>query len=324
MKKIYYAAMLAIGLTACTQTQAPNIVIDGETQADATGWIYLKKFNNKLWDTVDSVQINDGKFKFEENLVLPELYGLTTTHENTPFFIFLEEGEVQVKFDGARTQVTGSSVQDEYNAYLQQPNVDIKEYIQQHPTSIVANYVFYRNYSYRLTADQIREYIDYLDPSLQNSAYTQVLRQLADKYDQVSIGRTAPDFEIEDLEGKTVKLSDFYAGNKYILVDFWAAWCPPCRAENPNVVANYQRFHDKGFDVVGVSLDKTREEWVKGIEDDGLTWHHVSDLVYWNSAPADLYGVRAIPANFLLDNTGKIVAKNLRGEQLTKKLEELL
>ena len=113
-------------------------------------------------------------------------------------------------------------------------------------------------------------------------------------------------------------------GAKLLLVDFWAAWCGPCRQENPNVVKVYNEFNKKGFDVFGVSLDRTKDAWVKAIADDKLTWTHVSDLQYWNSAAAQLYAVSAIPANFLLDENGVIVGRNLREQALYNKVKEVL
>ena len=138
----------------------------------------------------------------------------------------------------------------------------------------------------------------------------------------VGIGSAAPEIAYPDPDGKIQKLSSLKG--KYVLLDFWASWCRPCRAENPNVVANYKKYHDKGFEVFQVSLDKSKNSWVKAIQDDGLgNWYHVSDLQQWNSAPAKLYGVRAIPSNFLLDKNGKVIAKNLRGEALGNKLQEI-
>ena len=113
-------------------------------------------------------------------------------------------------------------------------------------------------------------------------------------------------------------------GPKLLLIDFWAAWCNPCRQENPNVVKVYNEFHKKGFDVLGVSLDQKKEDWVKAIADDKLTWTHVSDLKYWGNDAAKLYAVNSIPSNFLLDDKGIIIARNLRGDDLYKKVKEIL
>ena len=124
------------------------------------------------------------------------------------------------------------------------------------------------------------------------------------------------------MQGKNVSLSSFKG--KYVLVDFWASWCRPCRAENPNVVNAYNQYKNKNFTVLGVSLDQAKPNWLQAIQADNLTWTHVSDLQFWNNAVAQLYHIQSIPANMLIDPTGKIIARDLRGEDLNRKLSELL
>jgi peroxiredoxin len=138
---------------------------------------------------------------------------------------------------------------------------------------------------------------------------------------KTAIGAT-PDFSVADTSGKMVKLSSLRG--KYILVDFWASWCGPCRKENPNVVKAYQQYHDKGFDIMSVSLDTNKDAWMKAVTKDNLTWNHVSDLKGWKSPVVAEYGIRAVPTSFLLDKDGKIIAKDLRGEKLEEKLKELM
>ncbi|WP_447639875.1 MULTISPECIES: redoxin domain-containing protein [Chitinophagaceae] len=135
------------------------------------------------------------------------------------------------------------------------------------------------------------------------------------------IGQEAPDFTQNDTTGHPISLKDFRG--KYVLVDFWASWCPPCRGENPNVVAAFKKYHDKNFTILGVSFDKNKSSWLDAIHEDGLTWNHVSDLQYWNNAVGKIYGIQSIPANILIDPNGKIIAKDIRGEVLQETLRKI-
>lgn len=138
----------------------------------------------------------------------------------------------------------------------------------------------------------------------------------------LQVGKTAPDINLPNQDGQVVPLSSLRG--KIVLVDFWAQWCRPCRMENPNIVDAYQKYKDRGFEVYGVSLDRSKDKWLQGIEEDGLGWTHVSDLKYWQSEAARIYNITAIPASFLLDRNGIIIAKNLRGQLLHQKLKEIL
>ena len=150
----------------------------------------------------------------------------------------------------------------------------------------------------------------------------QRIEEKREKEELLSPGSFTPEIALPTPEGDTIKLSS--TRGKIVLLDFWAAWCQPCRTENPNLVANYKTYHDKGFEIFQVSLDRTRDQWLKGIEDDKLgEWIHVSDLKYWNSVVVPAYYIDGIPANLLLDKEGKIIARNLRGEALSNKLKEI-
>ena len=161
-----------------------------------------------------------------------------------------------------------------------------------------------------------------LSPSLAACPYVVDLDGIIGQLENVQIGKTAPDFSLPDTAGVMVSLSDFKG--KYVLLDFWASWCPPCRRENPNVVKAFNDYKDKNFTVIGISLDKDKRKWLDAIASDNLTWTHVSDLKYWDSEIPALYGVRGIPANILLDPDGIIIARNVTGEQLHETLGNVI
>ncbi len=162
---------------------------------------------------------------------------------------------------------------------------------------------------------------DRFQNALPESKFTKQLLTQVDKMSRLAVGAEAPEIELPDPEGNPVKLSSLRG--QHVLIDFWAGWCKPCRIENPNVVRMYNKYHDKGFEIYGVSLDRTRQQWVGAIEQDGLTWEHGSDLNYFRSQAAQDYNISAIPATYLIDPEGKIIAKNLRGPTLEAKLEEI-
>ena len=197
-----------------------------------------------------------------------------------------------------------------------------KDFVKNNPASFAAPMIL-SGIIPEMEGSEIVTYITAMDTAVANTEIARTLKAYAEKMNAVAVGQKAPDFTLNDPEGNPVSLYS-KLGSKLLLIDFWAAWCGPCRQENPNVVKLYKEFNKKGFDVFGVSLDRTKDAWVKAIADDKLTWTHVSDLQYWNNAAAKLYGIGAIPANFLLDENGVIIGRNLRGEALSNKVKEVL
>lgn len=197
-----------------------------------------------------------------------------------------------------------------------------KNFVKNNPASFVSPSILV-SLSYEMEGDEIESMVNGLDTSIAALPVIKSLKERVAIMKAVAVGKNAPDFTMNDVDGNQIALSS-KIGSKLLLIDFWAAWCGPCRRENPNVVKVYAEFHKKGFDVFGVSLDREKADWIKAIADDKLTWTHVSDLQYWSNAAAKMYAVNSIPANFLLDEKGTIIGKNLRGEELYNKVTEIL
>jgi peroxiredoxin len=195
-------------------------------------------------------------------------------------------------------------------------------YITANNNSAVTPLLLYIMYSFFQQPEILDTRYALLQEKARNSYYGRMVNTIVQENKIGAVGTDAIDFQQADTSGAMVSLTSFRG--KYVLVDFWASWCGPCRMENPNVVEAYEQFKSKNFTVLGVSLDRSREPWIQAIKQDGLNWTQVSDLKFWNNDVAKKYKITSIPQNFLVDPQGKIIAKNLRGEELKAKLEEIL
>lgn len=197
----------------------------------------------------------------------------------------------------------------------------IKQFIVDNNDSYIAPFLIKAYLYYDMEYPALDSLLSEISPAIQSSKDYQKLVERVTTLKSVAIGMPAVDFALNDTTGNPISISSFQG--KILLIDFWASWCGPCRRENPNVVNLYNDFKDKGFEIIGVSFDESRSKWIDAIHQDQLTWPHVSDLKGWSSAAGKLYAVNSIPATVLLDRDGKIIAKNLRGDALRKKLEEI-
>jgi len=353
-----------VSVISCNTKKTDGYTIDGTITGSDSGWVLLKKREEGKMITADSVQVKEGKFAFTGKVEMPEVFYLKLANVDGAFPFFIENGALTMKVYADsldKSSVSGSTTQDAFIAYQKEESVYTakmealyndymkakeahdsvatkvvenaydsiqkaqseftKGYILKNGKSVVAAYLAISN-AYAYTLEDLKAINKAMDPSIANSAYVKKLAERETILAKVEVGQPAPEFTMNDSTGKPVSLSSFKG--KVVLVDFWASWCGPCRAENPNVVAAYKKFNSKGFTVLGVSLDTDKAKWQDAIAKDGLTWTHVSDLIGWDNAAAKQYGVMSIPANFLIDKEGKIIGSSLRGEDLVKKLEEVV
>ena len=213
-----------------------------------------------------------------------------------------------------------SALQKEARQLTSQMQSSAIEFLQYHPNSLASVFVL-MNEMRSIPPDKLKDLYASLSDEVQQSKYGKMTEAAITSALVTAIGAEAPDFTLKDVNNEAVSLSSFRG--KYVLIDFWASWCGPCRVENPNVVEAYNHYKKENFTILGVSLDRDKDKWTDAIREDHLTWTQVSDLKGWNSEAADIYNIHSIPANFLIGPSGKIIAKDLRGEALTSKLDEI-
>jgi peroxiredoxin len=339
-----------------------GFTITGEIKGLKHRYIYFRHTDHGK-DMFDSCALRDGKFNFKGSVSEPQQVFLYTNDGMLQKVFYAENVALTVSGDVSDLQkviVKGSKSQDEfmvleseiavvqekaYNLYmaaeaatkagdslksneLQAQSTEIRKtiwdvyhnYIVSHPKS-VASLQALLIWTNEKNYETARAMFDNLDPSLRSMEKANELTKRFESLSKVEIGKLATDFTVNDVAGKPISLSS-YRG-KYVLLEFWASWCGPCRAENPNLRAIYLKYKDKGFDILGVSLDEKATQWMKAVEKDDLPWTQVSELKgFRGQVPVD-YGISGIPANFLVDPSGNIVERNLRGERLNEVIEKL-
>jgi len=330
MNLLSFAVMALLSFTDSPYT------FTGTIEGSDQGWVYVTHIG--ATPKMDSARVQKGKFALSGTIAAPELCviayaGPDGEKKNGPYF-FLGAGRLTLtgrKDAFSSAVITGTPIQEEYRRFSAgeeglkddgQQKRTAKAFVMAHPASLVSAFALLEYYSYNADDKELDTLYTGLDLPVRDSYLGLQVKDILRGAKLTAVGKPAPAFTQDDVDGKPVALSSFQG--KYVLVDFWASWCGPCRQENPNVVKAFQQYHAKGFSIVGVSLDDQKERWVAAIKKDGLAWTQVSDLKGWDNQVATLYGIKGIPMNFLLDKNGNIIAKGLTGDALEKKLAELL
>ncbi len=348
MKKLMILAA-ATALCACGGNK--KYTISGQLEG-VSGTIYLYDRDQ----AVDSTTVENGAFQLEGELTEPAVRYLTDATEGKPAtfsaMVILEPGTITVADNAenpASKQVSGTPANDAYAAYSAQSTALVKEYRNPETTeerreaieeefgklgrtAMEANRDNYfgammlQQLAYELSGQETLDQIALFSPAMQQTEAIVKLREGAEQKIRTDVGQTYIDIEQPDADGNVVSLKSVVENPavKYVLLDFWASWCGPCMGEVPHLKKTYEAFHDKGFEIYGVSFDKDREKWLAAVEQNGMNWIHVSELNRFDCQAGKDYAVQAIPTNLLIDAEGKIVAKNLRGEALYEKIVELL
>lgn len=349
MKKVFLLAASAAVLCSCS-TQ-PKYVVEGDI-AGLEGTVYLFQQDS----LIDSAVVKSGKFRFSGPAGAPAMHYLLDSRDGQPqafaMQLILEPGTISIKSDADDPQVrhtTGTPANDAAEAYTTASSALVKEYRDQATsdqrrkaieeefeqlarTTVDANrdnffgVVLLPNMAYELSGQEILDEIAKFSPELQQTKELTELKATAEQKKRTDVGQPYINILQSDAEGQIVTLTSVIENpaNKYTLVDFWASWCGPCMGEVPHLKETYDKFRRKGFEIYGVSFDNNRDKWLAAVKDNGMNWIQVSDLNGFDNPAAKDYAIQGIPSNFLIDAAGNIVAKNLRGEDLYKKVEELL
>ncbi len=361
MKNIIYLFLAVMLISSCSKRADNEYLIKGKISGKVPSEVYLQQYVDGEMLNIDSANYINGTFELKGTISSPDYYYIQVGDERDKIGLFVENSIITVtanidslenavisgsktqnlydeykeaksgftnqlnalyaEYQNAKTDAEKADVERRYDSIDNKQTEFVKQYVITHGNSVITPFIITRELLYYIDLPELEKLTNSISPELKDNKYTQKLYDRVDLLRSLQPGNPAPEFSQNDTVDNLVNLSDFRG--KYVLIDFWASWCVPCRKANPTVVEMYKKYSPKGFTVLGVSLDNNKQRWMQAIKADGLLWTQVSSLEGWKNPVAKLYGVNSIPHAILIDPDGKIVKRGIHAEELNEILQEI-
>lgn len=318
---------ILLGFFSCQNNpMQETFVIEGQVAPNTIGKVFLYEFKNREYIPIDSVEVKNNSFRFEGSVKNPILYSLQLNKIGKRANFFIENSQISMKINSEWQIETINGGKNtllfrKYDLVNQKKAINIDSILKIDNNSPVIAYFLGRN-AYLYDYEDLVLFQNQLSEELRSNIYVEELDRAIERLSKIQVGQPAPEIIMEDINGNPLKLSDLRGKN--VLIDFWASWCSDCRKENPHLVKIYEAYKDKNFTILGISLDRNKDDWKQAIIKDGLTWQQGFVEGAWKSEAAQTYVIRWLPTSLLINENGIIIARNIDNQKLISDIEKLI